>query len=95
VYNPVVHRTQIYLGADEIERLDSEAARTGASRSELIRRAIRIQYADYHSLSAEERVARLVALAGAWKDRRYTGEEYVRAIRSGDMNANLRRLERE
>ncbi len=95
VYNRDMHRTQVYLGEDDIERLDAESARTGASRSELIRRAIRVQYADYDSLSPRERVERLIALAGSWKDRKFTGEEYVRAIRSGDMNANLRRLEGE
>ncbi len=66
---------------------------SGASRSELIRRAIRRQYAKYATLTPEERVASLMAAAGIWKDRKFTGEEYVRAIRSGDMNTNLRNLE--
>lgn len=95
MYNEPVRRTQIYLGDGELERLDAEAGRTGASRSELIRRAIRVQYGDDESLTPKERVERLLALAGAWKDRKFTGEEYVRAIRSGDMNTNLRRLEGE
>lgn len=34
-------RTQIYLGSDELELLDRVARATGASRSELVRRAVR------------------------------------------------------
>lgn len=37
-------RTQIHLGADELEALDRESAATGASRSELIRRLVRERY---------------------------------------------------
>ena len=37
-------RTQIHLAADELEILDRESTVTGASRSELIRRAIRLTY---------------------------------------------------
>ena len=37
--------TQIHLGEHEVALLDAESARSGASRSELIRRAIRAQYA--------------------------------------------------
>jgi hypothetical protein len=40
MYSDVMHRTQIYLGKEELEILDRAAAATGASRSELIRRAI-------------------------------------------------------
>ena len=39
-------RTQIHLGAEELTALDAEAARAGASRSELIRRAIPERYGD-------------------------------------------------
>lgn len=91
MYTPAVGRTQIYLGETEIELLDRAAGLTGASRSELIRRAIRAVYAPPQR-SREERLANLRAARGIWKDRRFTGEEYVRAIRSGDMNVNLRRL---
>ena len=38
-------RTQIHLAPEELEVLDRESAATGASRSELIRRAIRETYA--------------------------------------------------
>lgn len=37
-------RTQIHLGDEEIRLLDAEARATGASRAELIRRAIRERY---------------------------------------------------
>jgi metal-responsive CopG/Arc/MetJ family transcriptional regulator len=83
-------RTQISLGEEDVELLDRVARATGASRAELIRRAIREQYGSSSSL--DERKARARRAFGAWKDRRFTGEEYVRAIRSGDMNANLRRI---
>jgi hypothetical protein len=87
-----VGRTQIYLGQEELELLDRAARATGASRSELIRRAIRNTYGVAHGATPEERLAAIQAAAGIWEDRDFTGEEYVRAIRSGDMNANLRRL---
>jgi hypothetical protein len=45
VYSGVVGRTQIYLTDAELDLLDREAEATGASRSELIRRAVRAQYA--------------------------------------------------
>jgi hypothetical protein len=86
-------RTQIHLASDDVTLLDRAARVTGASRSELIRRAIRQQYGSTGDLTLDERRERLLATAGAWKNRKFTGAEYVRAIRSGDMNANLRRLE--
>lgn len=39
-----MHRTQIQLGDEEIRVLDAESRTSGASRSELIRRAIRERY---------------------------------------------------
>jgi predicted transcriptional regulator len=82
-------RTQIHLSDDDIALLDGIARATGASRSELIRRAVRRQYGE---ASLGERKARARRAFGAWKDREFTGDEYVRAVRSGDMNENLRRL---
>jgi len=86
-------RTQIHLGESDVALLDRAARATGASRSELIRQAIRQQYGSVRDLTLEQRRERLLATAGAWRNRKFTGEEYTRAIRSGDMNANLRRLE--
>ena len=83
-----MQRTQVYLGADDLELLDREAARTGASRSELIRRAIREWYGakDWH-----DRRAALRASAGAWSHRAETGADYVEA-RRGDLTERLKRL---
>lgn len=84
-------RTQISLSAADVELLERAERDSGASRSELIRRAIREHYGAPSTL--EERRQRARRGFGAWSDRRFTGEEYVRAIRSGDMNDNLRRLD--
>jgi Ribbon-helix-helix protein, copG family len=86
-----VGRTQIYLTEAERELLDRASRVTGASRSELIRRAVREVYGS-RERTGEERLEGMRAARGIWKDRPFTGEEYVRAIRSGDVNANLRRL---
>jgi Ribbon-helix-helix protein, copG family len=83
-------RTQIYLGDDERELLDRASRLTGASTSELIRRAIRSSYG--RALTKEERLQALRTAAGTWADREFTGAEYVDAIRGGDMNEGLRRL---
>ncbi|GBE64918.1 antitoxin [Mycobacterium sp. MFM001] len=81
-------RTQITLTDEEIELLDRAAKASGASRSELIRRAIR---ATYSSGSKEDRTAALKRSAGSWRRRDFTGAEYVDAVR-GDLNERLSRL---
>lgn len=81
-------RTQIHLGEGEIELLDDEAARSGASRSELIRRAIRAQYG---TVDRQARLAGLRRSAGSWRGRSFTGSEYVDAAR-GDAEARRTRL---
>lgn len=82
-------RTQIYLGATELALLDRAAGDTGASRSELIRRAVQESYG---ALSKEEKRRILRATAGAWKhNREQSGAEYVDSIR-GDMNERLAEL---
>ncbi len=83
-------RTQIYLGDNERELLDRMSNATGASVSELIRRAIRSTYR--LELTTDEKLRLLESSAGSWKDRDFTGAEYVDAIRGGDMNEGLRRL---
>jgi hypothetical protein len=83
-------RTQVMLSEEEIELLDRARRATGASRSELIRRAVRAAYTPAETV--DERLAGFRAARGIWRDRPFTGEQYVRAIRSGHMNANLRRL---
>jgi hypothetical protein len=81
-------RTQISLEPEAIELLDREAARTGASRSELIRRAIRQQYRFTSQAIDPARKRELLDRAfGSWKDRKFAnGEEYLRALRSGDWD---------
>lgn len=88
MYADVVHRTQIYLDDEEVSALDAAASRSGASRSELIRRAIRAQYSEP---THGTRLEALRSSAGAWTGRRYTGSEYVDVIR-GDVNERLARL---
>jgi Ribbon-helix-helix protein, copG family len=86
-----VARTQVILTELELDLLDRASRATGASRSELIRRAVRAAYGSPET-TVDERLAAFRAARGIWRDRPFTGEQYVRAIRSGDMNANLRRL---
>ena len=81
-------RTQITLNDEELELLDRAARTTGASRSELIRRAI---HTAYGSRSKEQRTAALKRTAGAWRGRDFTGAEYVDAIRD-DLDDRLSRL---
>jgi hypothetical protein len=80
-----VGRTQIYLGDDELELLDRESQATGASRSELIRRAVRSAFGER---TTAERLEALEVSAGSWKRRTATGAEYVDA-RRGDLNERL------
>lgn len=82
-------RTQVYLGRAELELLDRASVTTGASRSELIRRAVR---ATFGGQTIEERRRALQASAGSWKGRDITGAQYVDAIRSGDLEERLARL---
>lgn len=82
-------RTQVYLGEDELELLDRATRETGASRSELVRRAVR---ATFGRQGKDERLGALQASAGSWRGRRRTGAQYVDAIRGSDLNERLSRL---
>jgi Arc/MetJ-type ribon-helix-helix transcriptional regulator len=88
MYTNVVHRTQIYLDEQEVSALDAAAVRTGASRSELIRRAIRAQYGEQPVAS---RLEALRSSSGTWTGRDYTGSQFVDSIR-GDVNDRLAQL---
>jgi hypothetical protein len=81
-------RTQIYLGADELELLDRVARLTGASRSELVRRAVR---STFGQPTKADKLQALEASAGSWRGRDYTGAEYVDSAR-GDLSQRLSRL---
>ena len=85
MYSDVVHRTQIYLDDHDVALLSQESARTGASRSELIRRAVRTQYGVD---TPEGRLAALSVSAGTWSDRSGTGADYVEELRS-DLSQRL------
>lgn len=87
MYSDVVERTQIYLSDDDLELLDRVARATGASRSELIRRAVRTTFGEK---TKAERLRALEASAGALHGRRLTGADYVDALR-GDLNERLSR----
>lgn len=78
----------MYLGEEELALLDRVARATGASRSELIRRAVRSAFGEKMK---GEKLRALDVSAGSWRDRGFTGAEYVDAIR-GDLNERLRRL---
>lgn len=80
-----VLRTQIYLDEAEAALLAETSTRTGASRSELIRRAVRAQYG---TTSPSRRLEALRASAGSWAARRVTGAEYVDEVRD-DLNDRL------
>lgn len=88
VYLHHMGRTQIYLGDHELTLLERASRASGASRSELIRRAVRSAYG---TSSRAQRLRALEAAAGSWRDRSFTGAEYVDSVR-GDVNSRLRRL---
>ena len=85
VYNDVVGRTQVYLGDDELDLLDRASRETGASRSELIRRAVR---ATFGAKENSERLRALQVSAGSWSARGPSGADYVEA-RRGDLDRRL------
>jgi ribbon-helix-helix CopG family protein len=82
-------RTQIYLGEAELELLERASHETGASRSELIRRAVRATFGEQ---GREEKLRALRASAGSWGGRGTGGAEYVDALRGADLNDRLARL---
>lgn len=84
-------RTQVYLGEGELELLERASRDTGASRSELIRRAVRTTFGE-QGQGKDEKLRALKASAGSWRSRRASGAEYVDAIRSGDLNDRLAQL---
>ncbi|MEX2236447.1 MAG: CopG family transcriptional regulator [Dehalococcoidia bacterium] len=79
-----MERTQIYLGSKHRALLDNARKSSGASRSELIRRLIE---AAYDKPDKEAQIAAIRAAAGLWKDRKFTTDEYIRAVRGGDLGS--------
>jgi Ribbon-helix-helix protein, copG family len=82
------HRTQIYLSDEEKNALIAAARQTGASRAELIRRAIRLQYG---TPTPSDRAIAVQTSAGGWSERDYTGADYVEAVR-GEASAKVSAL---
>lgn len=82
-------RTQIYFDDQEVEWLKRAERRTGASRSELVRRAVRQTYGE---ATVEEKLAIIKETAGMWRDRDFTAEEYVDALRGDGLEARLEKL---
>lgn len=80
MYMYIMHRTQIYLSDRENAILSAESERTGRSRSELIRDAVRKTYRGPGTVEDFERA--LDAAAGILRDAPFTGQEYVEAIRT-------------
>jgi hypothetical protein len=85
VYSDTIGRTQIYLGSDELELLDRVARATGASRSELVRRAVR---STFGQPTKADKLEALTASAGSWGGRSFSGSEYVDSVR-GDLSERL------
>ena len=81
-------RTQVYLGNEELDLLDRVGEQSGATRSELIRRAIRETYGRGN---VRDKLTALEATAGIWRDRAFTGAEYVEQLR-GDLDARMKKL---
>jgi hypothetical protein len=78
MYTYTMERTQIYLNVAESTALEHQSARTGRSRSQLIREAIdRI----YLGESNSDALTVLESTAGAWKGRRETGANFVQGLR--------------
>lgn len=69
-------RTQIHLGDEEIQLLDAEARATGASRSELIRRAVRELYGGVRS--PQRRRSRLIGIMSSGRIDAANDEEWLR-----------------
>lgn len=80
MYSDTMHRTQVYLSEEEIELLDRQSRVTGASRSELIRRAVRRSYGT-KDVDLETKREVLRRAAGLWKDRDFTAAEYLEGRR--------------
>jgi hypothetical protein len=71
-----MHRTQISLGDEELRLLDAETRVSGASRSELIRRAIRDRYGS--EPPAPRRRPRFIGIASSGRIGAGNDEEWLR-----------------
>jgi len=69
--------TQIHLGEEEVGLLEAESQRTGASRSELIRRAIRERYGLHEPKRPRER-PRSIGMISSGRIDAANDEEWLR-----------------
>jgi hypothetical protein len=83
MYVYTMDRTQIYLSEAQAAALERQAARTGRSRSQLIREAIDRTYLGE---SGSDALAVLNQTAGAWKGSRCNGAAYVKRLRRGRLS---------
>ena len=83
MYIYTMDRTQIYLSEAQAAALDRQAARTGLSRSQLIREAIDRTYLG--ELGADA-LAVLQSTVGVWKGHRDDGAAYVKQLRRGRLS---------
>ena len=83
MYIYTMDRTQIYLSEVQAAVLDRQAARTGLSRSQLIREAIDRTYLGE---SGADALIVLESTIGAWKGRRDDGAAYVKQLRRGRLS---------
>lgn len=72
-----MRRTQLYLDDDLWTLLHALARRSNTTISDLVRSAVRTQYATAGRKEAFEKVI------GIWKDRSDIGDDYVRKLRRG------------
>jgi hypothetical protein len=80
--------TGTHLGGYELELLDRVACLTGASRSEFVRRALSSTFGQPRQADT---LRGLAASAGPWRDRDFTGSEFVGANR-GDLGTRRGRI---
>ena len=71
-----MHRTQIHLGDEELRLLELESAATGASRAELIRRAILDRYGG--GPTAPRRRPRSIGMGASGRIGAVNAKEWVR-----------------
>jgi predicted CopG family antitoxin len=76
----MAHRTQITLSDAQYARLKEESQRSGASLSELIRRALEQTYG---LPRLEDSRPALDDSFGAWSNRDFDGAKYVEGLRRG------------
>lgn len=82
-----MNRTQVYLDDEDLELLDQATKETGATRSELIRRAIQRSYGRGQS----DPLRVMLETAGTWSSGG-SGEEFVEGIRNAGLGERLARF---